>query len=63
MLLDDLAGNMVGGVKAANDEVGVWMVSPALDKMFLDNFLRDLVRRIVRTRDCLLPRQKRHAII
>ena len=57
MLLDDLAGNVMGGVKAANDKVSVWMVSPTLDKMFLDNLPRYLMRRIVRTRDGLFPRQ------
>ena len=49
MLLDDLAGDVMGGVKAADDKVSVWMVSPALDEMFLNNFPRDLMRRIVRT--------------
>ena len=57
MLLDDLAGNVMRGVKAANDKVSIWMVSPALDKMFLDNLPRYLMRRIVRTRDGLFPRQ------
>ena len=62
MLLDDPAGDVVGGVKATNDKVCIWMVSSALHKMFLDNLSCDLMRRIVRTRDGLLPRQKRHAI-
>lgn len=57
MLLDDLAGNVMGGVKAANDKVSIWVVSSALDKMFLDNLPRYLMRRIVRTRDGLFPRQ------
>ena len=57
MLLDDLAGNVMGGVKAANDKVSIWVVSSALDKMFLDNLPSYLMRRIVRTRDGLFPRQ------
>ena len=63
MLLDGLAGNVMGGVKAANDKVCIWMVSPAFDKMFLDNLPRYLMRRIVRTRDGLFPRQQRHSVI
>ena len=43
MLLDDLAGDVMGGVKAANNKVRVWVVSPAFDEMFLDNFLCDLM--------------------
>ena len=56
VLLDDLAGNVMGGIKTANDKVSIWVVSPALDKMFLDNLPRYLMRRIVRTRDGLFPR-------
>ena len=63
MLLDGRSGDVVGGVEAADDEVCIWVISPALHKMFLNNLSCDLMSRIVRTRDGLLPWQKRHAII
>ena len=54
---------MVGGVEWADLEVRAWVVLPALHQVELNAFHSDLVGRVVRASDGLLPVKHRHLFL